>query len=387
MFDLSVNHRPIEIVTLTEELMRHKELEACGGAGYIASITDGVPRRSSLSHYIAIVQEKARARRLIHAGNALVGSLLLYDMNVDEALASLRNSIDAIGVSDEGYAELPDYADEVFARIDHLREAKDELPGVTYGISGIDHVTGGMFPGEVTIVGARTGVGKSSFALGASLAVAQGSLGVYYRSDEMRGQMTYSRTLSALAGVNGFKIRSPKTLSDAELGWLLQAREEMKPLAIGIDDKPRLHVDQVLARMTQKIRRSRDQGRKEVCLCVFDFIQRMHSTGQNMREKVGYSIRAIADFSRATGVHSMVLSQITRLGKDSDGIPTLEDLKESGELEENADCIVLLWRAPEGSADPDKAIIAKQRNGDADMKVDLYFNKSRLLYQDYEPRG
>lgn len=378
MLELRGKDVPIDLVTLNEHFHGRNELARVGGASYIADLTNSIPVAASIGSYLAIVKEKARQRTAIAAAQCVIASLASGGCNADEAIAEFNRRIESSGTSDVGYRVLKEFESEVFDKIHRLRDDKRELPGLTYGIAAIDDLTGGMHPGEITVVGARTGVGKSSFALGASLAIAKLGFGVYYRSDEMRGYTIFGRTLSALSFVNGFKIRNPKGLSDSDFEWIAQAAHEIRPLKIGIDDKPGLHIDQVLARASQRVRR---EGK---LLCVFDFVQRARSSGRTQFDQVSYTTRAIADFARSSNVHCMVLSQIKRLGKDSDGEPGLEDLKMTGELEENADCAILLHRvSTEENPGPDFAIVAKQRNGAADLKVEIEFNRNTLLYQNY----
>ena len=103
--DLFETSRPIDIVTLTEELLKHKELEACGGAGYLASLTDGVPRRSSLAHYVKIVKDKAMLRSMIHSANGVISQAFEQQVTAEEVLDGAESSIFNIRDEAEGDGE------------------------------------------------------------------------------------------------------------------------------------------------------------------------------------------------------------------------------------------------------------------------------------------
>lgn len=398
MIRLWGDEKPIDAMTVAESLMSRKVMDRVGGLTYLSGLIDGVPKQSSLAYYISIILEKSRARTVLAQADRL-RSIMMENPDgdsIDSALADFRRLTEDLGKADDGFFSLGSYGDHYMAVLAYQREHPEEIPGYTNGIKAVDDVTGGMRPGEVTVIGARTGFGKSSWALGCSIKNARAGIRVGYRSDEMKGESFFGRTLSALSMVNGFKLRNPKYINTVEMNDIRAAAAETNNLPIFIDDKPGLHIDQILARAREHVRRDGIQ------LYVFDFIQRIKASGDSPRERVGYAMRAIADFSRSQNVATMVLSQITRPPdkKVKNPYPSMEDLKESGEIEENANAIILLWRSSEVKTPKegrpgeyitqkqgsDLAIIAKQRDGPANLEIPVLFQPSTLTYEQYTER-
>ena len=378
MASLAEEKTPIDLVTLSDQLERTKDLQAVAGTSYLATLPEGVPRRPSIGNYVRIVREKAALRSIILASHNTI--LKASEPGADGAKLASDYRAKLAEISEElnegtldGIRMIGEYAPQYWESMNRMREGSGDVIGLTYSIRCLDETTTGMRRGENTVIGGRPGAGKSSFALTAAIKNAQAGKTVYYRSDEMGGDTVFSRTLSNLSSVNNFLLRNPRKLTFPDLQFLAAARDESKILPLIIDEKPGLHIDTILNRAYQCIKN------KNAELCIFDYLQIIKGDGKDRNERVGNISEAIAGFAREMKVHCMMLSQLTRPDKKhaEPPAPNLTDLRESGRIEDNADVVILLHRSSKG----DFAIIPKQRNGPVG-EMEILFEAATLTYRD-----
>src|ERR1019366_5420535 len=153
--ELSETNRPIDIVTLTEELLRYKELEAVGGAGYLASLTDGVPRRSSLEHYVRIVRDKAMLRGLIHAANSVISQALEQTSSAAEVIDAAESSIFNLSEERSGQqlTDIRTIAQESFGGdLDKLFQRGGRVTGLETHYSDLDDMTSGLQKSDLIVI-------------------------------------------------------------------------------------------------------------------------------------------------------------------------------------------------------------------------------------------
>jgi replicative DNA helicase len=374
----------IDEISLGNELAKRKELQAIGGYGLLAELSEGaITKKRNVPEYIRILKEKAALRQVIVAANNLMTQALEQKETADKIIATfdvaLQEIMADVGSGKAAPRKIGDYRVEVFADIKRLKEHTGTLAGLTYGVNCVDYVTTGMRRKETVVIGGRPGSGKSSFAWGCALANAREDHGVYYGSAEMPGESLYARGLSCLGKVNTFRIRDPKQLEEADDFRLTRAADELGELPLWVDEIAGLHISQVLNR-ARLLKRKHN-----IELFIFDFAQLMLADGKDRYERVSNVAEAIARFSRTDDCASMLLSQLGREDKKTrkEIPPTMDDLKGSGSLEENADMVGLLWRRTGEHESEDQFIVAKQRHGPRGSEK-VYFNKDFLVYKDRE---
>jgi replicative DNA helicase len=390
--DLSESNRPIDIVTLTEELLRHKELEAVGGAAYLASLTDGVPRRSSLEHYVRIVRDKAILRGLIHSANSVIAQALEQTSTAAEVLDSAESSLFNISEERGGQqlADIRTIAQESFGGdLDHLFERGARITGVETYYADLDELTGGLQKSDLVIIAARPSMGKTAFAINiAENAAIQGGKSVAVFSLEMSKEALLHRMLCSQARVDSQRLR--KGVFGEDMRKLREGFDKLVQAPIFIDDTPGISITELRAKARRKA-----MDKSGLDLIVVDYLQLMSAAApggrryENRTQEVSAISRGLKAIAKELKVPVVALSQLsrapeTRGGKDSE--PKLSDLRESGSIEQDADVVMFLYRPEyynrdnpelEGKA---KVILAKQRNGPTDV-IQLAFLKSSTRFE------
>src|SRR2546429_3752703 len=211
MVDLAESSRPIDMITLVEELDRRKELEAIGDVGYISGLVDGVPDRPSIEHYIKIVRDKALLRGLIHAANAAIvrageqGDAAEEILNDAEA-AIFQLSEKRIG---RGFMGVQEIVKESFGSIDALLQRGQRITGLATHYTDLDEMTSGLQPSDLVIVAARPSMGKTAFAMNIAenaAVIDKKVVGVF--SLEMSKESLLLRLLCSHARVDSHKLRT-----------------------------------------------------------------------------------------------------------------------------------------------------------------------------------
>jgi len=390
--DLSETNRPIDIVTLTEELLRYKELEAVGGAGYLASLTDGVPRRSSLEHYVRIVRDKAILRNLIHAANGVIAQALEQASTAAEVIDSAESSIFNISEERSGnqLTDIKTIAQESFGGdLDKLFQRGGRITGLETHYSDLDDLTSGLQNSDLIIIAARPSMGKTALAINiAENAAVIGGKSVAIFSLEMSKEALLNRMLCSQARVDGHKMRTG-FLAREDLGKLRTALDKLIHAPLYIDDTPGISLTELRAKARRK---ALDKDRLD--LVVVDYLQLMSASApggrryENRTQEVSAISRGLKAIAKELKIPVIALSQLSRApetrGKDTE--PKLSDLRESGSIEQDADIVMFIYRPEyynrdnpelEGKA---KIIIAKQRNGPTDT-IQLAFIKGSTRFE------
>ena len=390
--DLSESNRPIDIVTLTEELLRCKELEAVGGAGYLASLTDGVPRRSSLEHYVRIVRDKAMLRSLIHASNSVISQAMEQTSPAAEVIDAAESSLFNIAEERSGQqlTDIRTIAQESFGGdLDRLFQRGGRITGLETYYSDLDEMTSGLQKSDLIIIAARPSMGKTAFAINiAENAAVQGGKSVAVFSLEMSKEALLNRMLCSQARVDAHKMRTG-FLGRDDLGKLRGALDRLVQAPIFIDDTPGISVTELRAKARRKA-----MDKSGLDLVVVDYLQLMSASApggrryENRTQEVSAISRGLKAIAKELKIPVIALSQLSRApetrGKDTE--PKLSDLRESGSIEQDADIVMFIYRPEyydrdnpeyEGKA---KIIVAKQRNGPTDT-IQLAFLKGSTRFE------
>ncbi|HST09660.1 MAG TPA: replicative DNA helicase [Terriglobales bacterium] len=388
MIDLAESSRPIDIVTLVEELSRNKELQAIGDMAYVSSLLDGVPDRPSIEHYVKIVRDKALMRGLIHVANAGIAraadqSDAAEDVLNDVEAAIFQLSEKRIG---RGFLGVQEIVKDSFGSVDALLQRGQRITGLATHYNDLDEMTSGLQKSDLVILAARPSMGKTAFAMNIAenAAIEEGKVvGIF--SLEMSREALLLRLLCSRARVDAHKMRTGSLWRD-DMQKVVRAMEELASSRIFIDDTPGVS----LSEMRAKARRLQ-QSCGSLDLIVVDYLQLMSGGGkryENRTQEVSAISRGLKALAKELHVPVVALSQLSRApeSRGGDHRPQLADLRESGSIEQDADLVMFIFREEVYKQDdPDlqgraEIIIAKQRNGPIG-RINLAFIKQSTRFE------
>ena len=391
MMRLYEKHKPVDLLTLTEELKKKDELDTVGGSTYLTELTNYVPTASHATAYAELVQQKAVRRRLIRA------SAEISEMGFDEETTPQelleKAEAELFSVSDQSLKQdlvsIESILTESFDRIEELHRNKGALRGIRTGYRDLDNMTAGLQRSDLIILAARPAMGKTTLVTNLAYNVATiAKLPVLFFSLEMSKEQLIDRMLADASGVDSWNIRTGN-LSDDDFSKISEAMGEMAEAPIFIDDTPGLSV---LEMRTKSRRAAHDQP---LGLIIVDYLQLMQANGNhsgNRVQEVSEISRGLKLIARELNVPLIALSQLSRsVESRTPPIPQLSDLRESGSIEQDADIVSFIYRP--GYYEPDNPevqnitdlIIAKHRNGPVG-KVQLYFHPERLRFMSLDKR-
>jgi replicative DNA helicase len=361
---------PTDVIAVTDELTKTGQLQRAGGAEYLHTLTGLVPTAANAGYYASIVAEKAVLRRLVEAGTRIVQMGYASEGEVVDLVNNAQAEIYGVtgGVDAEDYVPLVEAIDTAVDEIERARGRDGELTGVSTGFAELDELTNGLHGGQLIIVAARPGLGKSTLALDfARAATIKHHLPTIFFSLEM-GRSEIAMRLLAAESTIGMSTLRKGNMEQRDWDKLANIRGQIADAPLYIDDSPNMTLVEIRAkcrRLSQKV------GLKMV---VIDYLQLMTSGKkvESRQQEVSEFSRALKLLAKELNVPVIALSQLNRGPEQrADKKPALSDLRESGSLEQDADIVVLLHREdaydrdapPTGEAD---LIVAKHRNGRQD---------------------
>jgi replicative DNA helicase len=388
MVDLAESSRPIDLITLRDELERQKELQSVGDMGYLSSLLDGVPDRPSIEHYVKIVRDKALLRGLIHAANAAIARAAEQSEGADEILSDAEAAIFALSEKriGRGFVGIQDIVQESFGSVDALLRRGQRITGLATHYADLDEMTSGLQPSDLVILAARPSMGKTAFAMNIAENVAihdRKVVGVF--SLEMSREALLLRLLCSWARVDSHKMRTG-SLWREDLDKVVHAMDDLANAPIYIDDTPGI----ALSEMRAKARRLQ-QSAGGLDLLVVDYLQLMSGGGrryENRTQEVSAISRGLKGIAKELRVPVIALSQLSRApeSRGGDHRPQLADLRESGSIEQDADVVAFIFREEVYKPDDPELsgraelLIAKQRNGPTG-KVEMAFLKNCTRFE------
>ncbi|MDN5819360.1 MAG: replicative DNA helicase [bacterium] len=385
MMRLYEKHKPVDLLTLTEELTKKDQLETVGGSAFLSELTNYVPTAANARSYAEIVSQKAIRRRLIKASGDI--SELGYDEDTTTGELLEKAEAEIFSVSDQSLktdlVSLESVLTDSFDRMEELHKNKGALRGVKTGYRDLDNMTAGLQRSDLIILAARPAMGKTTLVTNLAYNVATiEKKSVIFFSLEMSKDQLVDRMLADAAGVDAWNIRTGN-LSDDDFAKLSEAMGEMAEAPIFIDDTPGLSV----LEMRTKARRAAHEN--ELGLIIVDYLQLMQSSSPrsdgNRVQEVSEISRGLKLIAREMNVPVIALSQLSRsVETRTPQIPQLSDLRESGSIEQDADIVMFIYREAYYNPDTDREnltdlIISKHRNGPTG-KVELYFHPERLRF-------
>lgn len=384
MMRLYEKHKPVDLLTLTEELKKKNDIETIGGSAYLTELTNYVPTAAHAEAYAELVEQKAIRRRLIKASGDI--SELGYDEETSTAELLEQAEAELFSVSDQSLRQdlvsIESILTESFDRMEELHRNKGQLRGVRTGYRDLDTMTAGLQRSDLIILAARPAMGKTTLVTNLAYNVATiAKQPVLFFSLEMSKEQLVDRMLSDASGVDSWNIRTGN-LSDDDFSKLSDAMGEMAEAPIFIDDTPGVSV----LEMRTKARRAAHE--QPLGLIIIDYLQLMQGSGRdngNRVQEVSEISRGLKLLARELNVPVIALSQLSRsVESRSPQIPQLADLRESGSIEQDADIVMFIYREDYYNPETDRQhvtdlIIAKHRNGPTG-KIELFFHPERLRF-------
>ncbi|WP_455115121.1 replicative DNA helicase [Rothia mucilaginosa] len=358
---------PADAITVADELKKRGELARVGGAAYIHTLIASVPTAANAQYYAEIVKEHAIMRRLIEAGTKIAQLGYANETEVDTLVDQAQAEIYAVtdGNAKEDYVSFSEALEETINEIDANSNRPDGVYGVPTDFIEFDELTGGLHGGQMIVIAARPGVGKSTLALDiARSAAIHHHMATVFFSLEMSRTELAMRILSAEGKISMGRLK--KGDLDTE-GWTnlatLQGRIDSAPLFI--DDSPNMTLMEIRA----KCRRLKQ--RNDLKLVVLDYLQLMSSGKkvESRQQEVSEFSRSLKLLAKELDVPVIALSQLNRGSEQrTDKRPMVSDLRESGSIEQDADMVILLHREDMYNPDSERVgeadmIIAKHRGG------------------------
>ena len=370
MRSIYASGRPIDLVTLSDELTQKDSLDKVGGIEYITTLTNIVPSSANVKHYISIVKRDSLLRSLISSSEEIIQKS--YEGGDEDILAFAEKSIFDIAERDDksSLQKVSGSLDEVLSKFEEIHKNGGAIRGLATGFWELDNLTNGLKPGNLVILAARPGFGKSSLAMNIV-----GNVAIQYNkkcavfSLEMSREEIAQRLVCSISGVN---MRHAMTghLSADDWKALWEGRKELDKADIYIDESSLVSPAEILSKC-RKIKR--EMGGLD--LIMIDYLQLMNGSSKyrdsNRQQEISDITRNLKVTAKELGVPILLLSQLSRdVEKREDHRPQVSDLRESGAIEQDADIVMFIYNEAKYT-DIDvkdgpnicELIVAKHRNG------------------------
>ena len=387
IMNLYDRHRPIDLLTLTDELRANKKLKAVGGAEYLTELSTFVPAASHAKAYADIIEKASTRRKLIRAGTEIIEKAYEDGAEVGDLVGSAEKEL--FEVSDKiiktDYVAMDELLADAFDRIEELHKNKGALRGLKTGFRDLDKKTAGFQKGDLVIIGARPAMGKTTFAQNLAYNIASiNKKGVLFFSMEMASNEIIDRMISDVSGVDNWKLRTGN-LSEEEFAKIGDAMGEMDEIPIYIDDTSSM----TIMELRNKARRAMHDH--DIGIVIIDYLQLIQGSDRykgNRVQEVTEISRGLKILARELKIPVIALAQLSRqvTGRD-DPRPVLSDIRESGSIEQDADLVMFLHRPDYYRQNDDnyeethitELIVAKHRHGSVG-KIKLYFHPELLRF-------
>jgi len=372
MLDLYSESEPIDVLTVTDRLRATGKLEEIGGSAVVDELAGPVPVVGNLRRYGQIVREQARMRRLLTSTYEIQASVLERTGTPDELVEWAERSILEVAHDDQtkDFATVGAVLDREVEIWSKLSREGVTMTGTTSGYRDLDEITGGFQPGNLIVIAARPSMGKSALVTNIAENVAlnkKGPMPVVLFSLEMGEAELAQRFVASEAMIDGDKIRKGKLKNEADFKKVVDAANRFHDAPLFIDDSSDIGTLEIRAKS-----RRLHQQHGQLGLIIIDYLQLMRPDGrvENRVQQVGEMSRGLKILARELQVPVIALSQLSRgVESRTDKRPLLSDLRESGQIEQDADLVMFIYRDeyynPETTETPGEAelIIGKHRNG------------------------
>ena len=378
---LASGGRPIDVITLAEALAGAGSLERIGGFLYLGNLAQNVPSAANIASYAKTVKQRALQRCLLALADEIKASCYAPGADVAEIISQTDAAmVQLIDVGSDEPATLYDAMADAIADIDD-RATGNRPSGLQTGVAEFDAITGGLEPGQLVIVAARPSVGKTAFALNVADHVTRHGQTVAFFTLEMTRRELTQRLIALRAGVSVSEMRSGK-LAESQWNRITSCQGKADGQRLFLIDRAAIGVAYVRA-AARKIKRKHGLG-----LIVVDYLGLMRGEGQNRTQEIGSLSRGLKALAKELHVPIIALAQLNR-GTEArqDKRPMLSDLRDSGEVEQDADIVAMLHREELHNPAPEwkglaELITRKNRNG-ALGDVVLQYRGEFMLFEQH----
>ncbi len=380
---------PVDLLSLSEELKRAGELDEVGGASYLSSLMDGVPKSLNVEYYAQIIKEKSLLRRLILSSAKIISSSYEQREDADQLLDEAQASI--IEVAEQrikpGFIPVGALTNSAIEFIDNLRHRQDVVTGIPTGFRDLDGLTSGYHNSEFIVVAGRPSMGKTALCLNTSLHIGlRTDYSVGFFSLEMAKEQIVIRLMCAEAQLDIKKVRTG-FIGEREFERLKLSAEELSKAKVFVDETPGL----TMIEMKAKARRLKMEHHLDLVFIDYMQLMRPGSRFENRTQEISYISRSLKELAKELQIPVVGISQLSRAPEKGrrEPVPQLSDLRESGAIEQDADVVIFVYRPEFYHPDDEnlrgiaKIHVAKQRNGPTGI-VNLAFIREYARFADME---
>lgn len=390
--------KPVDMLTVTQQLIREGRLEEVGGSMYISQLTNHVVSAAHIEFHARILSEKYIQREIIRISTQTLTEA--YDETTDVLTLLDKTEQQLMDIDEKNfhseYRNMSDVLKSAYEQIQAAQDNGSSYSGVPSGFTDLDRTTAGFQPGTLIILAARPAMGKTAFALSIARNIAvEMKKPIAFFSLEMTAVELVMRLISSESGISGDRLKKGEKLPDWEKNQLYARSQVLTEAPIYIDDTPQLSIFELRA----KCRRLKQQH--DIQMVFIDYLQLMQGGGDlprngNREQEISMISRQLKALSKELQVPVLALSQLSRAVETRGGTkkPQLSDLRESGAIEQDADIVMFIYR-PEyyqimeddrgstiGMAD---IIIAKHRSGETgEVRLKFISKFARFENRDYE---
>ncbi len=376
---------PIDMTTLTSYLVDKKKLNEVGGADYLSDILNTVPSARNVDKYIKEVEDASILRGLIDTSDYIKNLVSKSEDKIEDILDESERKI--LGVvknrRSKEFKPVGEVLEEAQKNIAYLSDNKREITGIPTGFTDLDKLTTGLKPGQLVIIAGRPGIGKTVVATNVASNIA-----IKYKKTvalfnlEMSAEQLMNRILASVGQIDQYKLQTGY-LGDKDWDKLSEAISKLSKTKLYFDDTPSLSIGE----LKSKCRRlaSSEEGLDVIILDYLQILTSNKNYNGNRQQEVADISRSLKQLALELGVPIIALAQLRRPieSKKENKRPTMNELRESGQIEQDADLIILLYR--EDYQNPNKGEpsdvedlelnLEKNRNGPAGQRVEVIFDK------------
>ncbi|MGP0052027.1 MAG: replicative DNA helicase [Solirubrobacteraceae bacterium] len=388
MLDLYENNRKIDHLTVSETLRQRGKLDEVGGAAAIDELAGWVPAAGHAREYARIVHDNSKLRDLLRTSYEIQASVLSRDADARELVERAERSVLEVATDDrqKKIRSIADILHEETDKLHRLSVSKTALTGTPSGFKDLDEKTGGFQRGNLIVIAARPSMGKSALVANIAENAVLAGHAVALFSLEMSESELAQRFVASQARIKGEDLRRGK-VGDERWAKIFKACERLAESPLYVDDSS----DNGVLEVRAKSRRLHSQVKGGLGLIIIDYLQLMRHEGrlESRVEQVGQISRGLKGLARELNVPVIALSQLSRAVEQRGGEkkPILSDLRESGQIEQDADLVMFIYREEYYDRDSERPgeadiIIAKHRNGPVGDVV-LTFQKEYPKFMNY----
>lgn len=367
--DLFIANKPIDVITLAEQLKTRGTFDKVGAENYLVEIAMSVPTSANVKHYAEILRQQAKRRKLLKISADITNLAQNSEIDIDETLVKAESLI----IDVDNYSSDDDFhtADKIFAQFfakaSERTANKQAIPGISTGFGNLDIMTGGLMGGYLYVIAARPAMGKSALATSIASNVNKQNKTVAFFSLEMGEQLIMQRMIAEESLISNTKMKLGLIEKD-DWGNIVTAGTLVGKSNFIIDDTGGVSADYIQMRC-RKLNNKLKKKDEKLELIVVDYLQFMGGKGRDQRAVIEDNCRKLKALAKEFNAPVILLSQLSRENeKRTDKRPMLSDLRETGAIEQDADLVAMIYRDDYYNPDSEQAgiseiIICKQRDG------------------------